>query len=101
MELEPEILSIVIFYLVRQNIVRLVDQLDAGEITWQDFSLEVKSLHSRRLGAPYPRQPGDSPRHEENFYSNPFPGCICNQTREQIASLNLETVLTARAASQK
>ncbi|KAJ0028473.1 hypothetical protein Pint_35259 [Pistacia integerrima] len=85
----------------RQNIVTLVDQLDAGEITWQEFSLMVKSLHSNRLGAPYPRQPGDSPRNEENFYSNPFPGCICNRTREQITSLNHEKMLNARAASQK
>lgn len=72
----------------RQNYVKLVDQLEQGDLSWDDFSLKVKGLHSDRLGAPYLRQVGESPRFEENFYANPLPGCMCNKLQEQIKSVS-------------
>ncbi|CAH8379366.1 unnamed protein product [Eruca vesicaria subsp. sativa] len=70
----------------RQRLVKMIDRLDAGLISWEDFSSQVKRIHGKRLGAPYLRRPGRAglnPKMEENFYANPLPGCLCDTSDEQ------------------
>ncbi|KAL6614160.1 hypothetical protein ACP70R_036430 [Stipagrostis hirtigluma subsp. patula] len=63
----------------RQKLVELIDRLDEGTINWNDFEGEVKMHHENRLGGPYQRLSGRSPRQEEYFYANPLPGCLCKR----------------------
>ncbi|KAL0344492.1 UNVERIFIED_CONTAM: O-fucosyltransferase 19 [Sesamum radiatum] len=67
----------------RFNLVKLIDLLENRSISWTDFTEEVKRLHANRTGAPSLRQAGGLPRLEENFYANPFPGCLCNRSEKQ------------------
>ncbi|KAK9123718.1 hypothetical protein Sjap_013320 [Stephania japonica] len=66
----------------RKHLVKLVDEMDEGLISWKEVSLEVKKLHSDRQGAPHKRQPGLHRKTEEAFYANPYPGCICSKTEK-------------------
>ena len=63
----------------RKNLVKLTNKLDQGQISWVKFVSKVKKLHSDQQGAPYPRESGDFPKLEENFYTNPLPSCICEK----------------------
>ncbi|KAK3165980.1 hypothetical protein QOZ80_1AG0040070 [Eleusine coracana subsp. coracana] len=63
----------------RHKLVELIDKLDQGTINWDEFEIEVKTHHENRLGGPYQRLSGRSPRHEEYFYANPLPGCLCRR----------------------
>ncbi|KAI4306784.1 hypothetical protein L6164_030031 [Bauhinia variegata] len=63
----------------KQRFVKLIDQLENGLVSWDDFSAKVISFHSNKVGAPYPRKVKRHPKFEENFYANPFPGCICEK----------------------
>lgn len=57
--------------------MKLIDQLDNGLISWEDFSSKIKSIHSKNNGGPQARKMKRHPKLEESFYANPFPGCIC------------------------
>lgn len=81
----------------KKKFVKLIDGLDGGLISWEDFSWQVKKSHEDRVGLPSRRQPGQSFKSEENFYANPFPGCICNKSKFHVKTQN--AILTQSRSS--
>ncbi|GMI84890.1 hypothetical protein HRI_002158300 [Hibiscus trionum] len=63
----------------KKNFVRLIDRMDKGLMTWEEFSTKVKILHANRTGGAVLRKPGKAVKKEESFYANPYPGCICEK----------------------
>lgn len=61
----------------KKYFVKMMDELDKGTLSWDEFSSQVKKRHVNRTSRPRRRVAGVKPKHEENFYANPFPGCIC------------------------
>ncbi|CAL9754337.1 unnamed protein product [Musa acuminata subsp. burmannicoides] len=68
----------------RQRLVKLMDQLDEGAISWKKLEEQVKRDHKNRLGGPYERRTEGIPRQEEYYYANPLPGCLCMKRHRSI-----------------
>ncbi|MQL86394.1 hypothetical protein Taro_018923, partial [Colocasia esculenta] len=83
----------------RQKLVKLIDKMDAGELSWEQFTSRVKKDHAHRRGGPSERRPGTpsrlDPKHEENFYANPYPDCICANTTQGI-TMRVDAVKKSR-----
>ena len=61
----------------RQEVIKYVDKLDAGKMRWKSFRKYIRKAHKQHTGGPHFREPGQNPKLEENFFANPYPGCIC------------------------
>ncbi|XP_074340505.1 O-fucosyltransferase 19-like [Apium graveolens] len=66
----------------RHSFAKLVDALDEGKLSWDVFSTQIKNIHANRTAAPKFRIAGITPKHEQSFYANPLPGCICKMPSE-------------------
>ncbi|KAH7678200.1 GDP-fucose protein O-fucosyltransferase protein [Dioscorea alata] len=71
----------------RQEFVHLIDQMDAGEMTWMEFKQRVKEFHADHLGGPCTRKAGALPKLEEYFYANPLPGCLCKSKDNNLKAI--------------
>jgi rhamnogalacturonan I rhamnosyltransferase len=56
----------------RKKLVGLLDLLQGGTLSWNQFSDAVKKAHQNRMGQPTERKiiPGQ-PKEEDYFYANP------------------------------
>ncbi|OAY47449.1 rhamnogalacturonan I rhamnosyltransferase 1 [Manihot esculenta] len=56
----------------RRLLVDLIDRLNNGSLSWDEFSSAVKESHANRMGNPVKRLViADRPKEEDYFYSNP------------------------------
>lgn len=55
----------------------MLDLLQNGTLTWDEFSAAVQVAHERRIGQPSQRKViPDKPKEEDYFYANPQE-CLC------------------------
>ncbi|XP_072977246.1 rhamnogalacturonan I rhamnosyltransferase 1-like [Typha angustifolia] len=56
----------------RRELVKVLDLLHDGKLSWDEFSTAVKEVHKNRMGQPIRRKvlPG-RPKEEDYFYANP------------------------------
>nr|CAD1828943.1 unnamed protein product [Ananas comosus var. bracteatus] len=56
----------------RRKLVELLDLLQEGMLSWDEFSAAVKGMHENRMGQPARRKViAGRPKEEDYFYSNP------------------------------
>lgn len=61
----------------RKRLVELVDLLQNGTLSWDNFAATVKEVHANRSGQHVLRNViPDKPKEEDYFYANPHE-CLC------------------------
>ncbi|CAB4264681.1 unnamed protein product [Prunus armeniaca] len=64
----------------RKRLVELLDMHLNGTLSWNEFSVAVRSTHEKRMGQPTRRRViADKPKEEDYFYANPQE-CLCEGT---------------------
>lgn len=64
----------------RRKLVELIDLHQNGTLSWEEFSVSLRSTHERRMGQPTGRSVDvDKPKEEDYFYANPYE-CFCDRT---------------------
>ncbi|KAL2922842.1 Protein FRIABLE 1 [Bienertia sinuspersici] len=64
----------------KRGLLKLIDLLDNNQVSWEEFSMKIRQLHKEKVGLLSFRQVGPTQLEEENFYANPYPGCICDKS---------------------
>lgn len=60
--------------------MELIDLHLNGTLSWDEFSVSLRSTHARRMGQPTRRRVDvDKPKEEDYFYANPYE-CFCDET---------------------
>ncbi|CAI5462802.1 unnamed protein product [Closterium sp. Yama58-4] len=61
-------------------IITALDAYQSGNATWNETRTAIRRAHGPyRLGMPRERRVGEIPKLEDNFFANPYPGCMCQQ----------------------
>ncbi|KAK1362055.1 O-fucosyltransferase family protein [Heracleum sosnowskyi] len=64
----------------RRKLVELIDLHLNGTLSWEEFSVSLRSTHAKRMGQPTRRRVEvDKPKEEDYFYANPYE-CFCDGT---------------------
>ncbi|KAJ6755810.1 O-FUCOSYLTRANSFERASE 28 [Salix purpurea] len=73
----------------KQNFVALIDQLDKGTLSWEEFSSQVQSYIQTGLEHRTGGRQAHCLRRKRTFYANPLPGCVCNSSQDKFVSPKL------------